>query len=334
MVNQKGTGVRAKEDLGFKRLGVLAIYSLSDIEVKAAKLKEVAKDVGLHGSFLPPELREIDAFRRATGEIGDRKRTDRQEPIVIREIGNDTDSVIRILEKRMAVGTASGDIKKGDKATLDYQHIGTMVFDKKTGHLDLIPLDKSAAPIMGEARDRYKKYCEYYGIAHIRRMVQTAFEKCFGVNYRRNGGASFIPNAYADSMELVADLLKRLPGDCELDIIQVVDTEGHREDIKAKLEAHVTDAMADIARDLGVSKDALNARLSLRGMVEELSQLSKSNVDVGKRAVQTALDKFAGIKETIGQYKILLECNMETVDSEMDIAKKQLAKIMTKIDEE
>lgn len=332
MTNQNATGTRNASE--FKRLGVLAIYSLTDIEVKAERLKEVARDVGLHSSFLPPELRTIDAFRRATGEIGERKHADKQEPIVVREVGNDADSVVRILEKRMAVGTASDDIKKGNKATLNYQHVGTMVFDKKTGNLDLIAVDPASAPVMAEAQARYRKYCVYYGITHIRRMVQVAFDKCYGISYRRNGGASFIPDTYADSMEKVGALLKRLPGDCELDIIQVVDTNQHRDDIKNKLEAHVKDSMADIARDLGVSKNAINARLTLRGMVEELAILSKSeDIAVGKRAVQSALEKYAMVKETIGEYKDLLSCNLETVDSELAIAKKQLSKILSKVSE-
>ncbi|MCK8248899.1 hypothetical protein LW986_17915, partial [Erwinia amylovora] len=53
-----------------------------------------------------------------------------------------------------------------------------------------------------------------------------------------------------------------------------------------------------------------------------------ADTEVGKRALQTAMARWGSVKETIGQYKLLLESNLESVDSEMDIVKKQIGKIL------
>ena len=323
-----GIGVQG-ENVQVNRLGILAVFSLDDLTVPCEELRMKARAAGLPEEFLPADIRAVDAYRRATADIGDRRFSDKAEPVIVREVVSDKDKTIRILERRKAVSETGDQLVSGNRAKLKYDHIGTITYIKSNETIEYVAVDPEATPYLQAAAKLFLEYRDNYSIEHVRKMIYSAFAKCNAITYRRNGGAAFIPDSYAEPIEKMAILLRDLG--CDLDIIQIIDSADHRVNIGKKVEAHIGREMAELAKMLGVNRDVVNARVSLKELVVSFSELLKDK-EVSRSKIDSAMNKWLECKALIAEYEKMLEVDMSVLGSEVDIVKAQLGELLTRAD--
>lgn len=309
-----------------KALGTLCWFSISEMDISRDELLIKAKLAGLDERILPPAIRSVDAFRRATSEVaGTTKSPDgTTESLLIREVISDEEKVVRhiILER-----------KDRKNIRLLYQQVGQLEYDRRSEKMFTQVLEEGCKGIVVKAQMLYQKYSKYYTADHLRRTVKNVLTDCQSIALRPYGGVWFSPIQYEQKIEALSSFIKSLPGNnTEIHTMPVVDMDEQRVMLEEKLLQHVQSKVAWLVAEFGGSTEVIEAKKSLKALVGEFSQVLKNNATVSKSTVKNAVEQIQNIRLQVQEYEDLLENNLTEVRSNLEIIRKQVRVMLERVE--
>lgn len=318
----------ASENAGDSALGHLIWFSVGDLEITRQDIEDLAHKTNLPDRFLPPQIRPVDAFRRATAEVGGAisEGEEISESILVREVSSDKEGVTRHLVRETAD-------KKNKR--LSYAHCGTFIYDRERESMRGTAYAEEVSPAVQKASVLFQKYKYYYTADHIRRMVKHALAECQSVPLRTSGAVYFVPKRYGERIRSLRDFVKCLSGEnTEIHLMPVVDMEEQREMLEEKLRSHVTAEVTRIGSALGGNVDVLSVKSSLKDTAAQFASTLKGNPEISKTLVSSAVEHLQSLSLQVREYENLLETNLSEVRSSIDIIRTQVRAMLNKVETE
>lgn len=318
----------AANNAGDSALGHLIWFSIGEMEITRKDIEALANNSNLPNYFLPPPIRTVDAFRRATTEVGGiiREKENVNETILVREVSSDKEGVVRHLIKETAD-------KKNKR--LNYDHCGTFKYDRERETMYGSAYIDEVEPMVERAKTLFEKYMNYYTAYHIRRMVKTVLAECSSIPLRAAGAVYFVPRKYEEKIRSLRDFMKSLPGNAtEIHLMPVVDMEEQREMLEQKLRSHVTAEITKIGAALGGNAEILSVKHSLKSLASQFAETLKSNPEVSRTIVNNAVEQLQLLKGQVREYEALLETNLSEVRNTLEVLRSQVRTMLNRVESE
>jgi len=320
----KGKNLVATKNPSDSALGQLVWYSIGDLEITREDIENLANTANLPSRFLPPAIRVVDAFRRATSEVGGVTLSGNDqlnETLLVREVSSDKDGILRHLVKE------SADKKRKQ---LTYDHCGTLQYDREQEDISGSYYVEEVAFAVDKAKSLFNKYRNYYTSDHIRRMVKSCLFDCQGIALRPAGAVYFVPKKYEASIQALRDFMKGLPGNTEIHLMPVVDMDEQRAMLEEKLMVHVNAEVSRIGSALGGNAEILSVKQGLKRLAGQFAETLRGN-EISKVAANNAVEQLQSLNAQVREYEGLLETNLSEVRSTLDILRKQVRTMLEKV---
>lgn len=304
--------MKGQQDERYPILGNLVWYSLRDVRITRPDLASLFSKHSLNPKDMPPEIREPDAFRRATSDIGQRAAKPLPdgtfEVIMVREVATTNEEIMRHIIR---------EVRDSKNKKLDYAQVGAFIFRR-----DVNDFHATANPefqyLCTFAQELYREYKEYYTGKHIREMVHKMIWDTLPVNVRPGGGVYFMSNhhqALVDSLEgLVRDLNPYgVPGtlEAQFESVPVLDLEKQRKLIFDKYESQVSG--------------------SVDATLKELAEILKADKEPTKSIKAGYIERMKELKEGIAKYETLLERDMSMARLKAELLEQQVKALLNKV---
>lgn len=301
-----------EEDKRFPILGSLVWYSLRDVRIKRADLSGLFTKYNLNPHNLPPEIREPDAFRRATSDIGERTSKPlgdgTSQVIMVREVATTNDEIVRHIIR---------EVRDSKNKKLSYGQIGSFIFRR-----DINDFHATASPeyqeIVTKAHELYREYKEYYTGAHIRNMVHNMVLDTHPVNVRPGGGVYFMGKSHQELVDGLEGLVRDLNPygvagtlEAQFESIPVMDLEKQRKLIFDKYESQCS--------------------LSVDGALKELAEILKANKEPSKAVKANYVNQMKELREGITKYEALLEKDLTIARQKSQLLELQVKALLDKV---
>lgn len=315
----------AADNAGDSALGHLIWFSIGDMEITREEIEKLANDANLPDRFLPSSIRTVDAFRRATSEVGGvlLNGTDKStETLLVREVSSDKEGVIRHLIKETA------DKKRKQ---LTYDHCGSLKYDRDNEYMLATSYVDEAVPAVEKAKTLFHKYRNYYTSDHIRRMVKTVLYDSQSVALRPSGAIYFVPRKHETKIHALRDFMKCLPGNTEIHLMPVVDMDEQREMLEEKLRSHITAEVSRIGAALGGKPEILTVKQGLKRLAGSFADTLKSSA-VSKNVANNAIVQLQSLNVQVREYEGLLETNLSEVRSTLELLRNQVRVILDRVE--
>lgn len=300
------------EDQKFPVLGALVWYSLRDVRINRADLSGLFTKYNLNPHNLPPEIREPDAFRRATSDIG--QRTSKplsdgtSQVIMVREVATTNDEIVRHIIR---------EVRDSKNKRLSYDQIGSFIFRR-----DINDFHATASPeyqeIVTKAQELYREYKEFYTGSHIRNMVHNMVHATTPAVVRQGGGVYFVSKEYQGLIDGLGGMVKALnpygvPGtlEAEFESIPVIDTFKQRQLIFEKYSSQCSKSVDDT--------------------LQELSEILKTNKEPTKAVKANYVNQMKELKEGITKYEALLEKDLTIARQKSQLLELQVKALLDKV---
>lgn len=311
-----------------ENLGLLAIYSLNgnNLRMRIEDLRDLFKANSIPADLFPQITSTQGAFERATTYAAQTLGKDKLQPIVMRELSNDKENVIRVFEQRVPYQDDLEKINQGGENKPVYKHIATMRYSKKQEAIEFTnALTPQGQECIAVAQQKYRELNEFFNIIHIRKMIQDAFKYYNGILFRRNGGVTFIPVDNIKAFQNFAKMCNQMDG-IELICINMQMSKDNKTSVLSNLERHVNSSLEDEIKALGgktVGNEALEELIST--FYAELG-----NKKISERKLQTLTESFNNTMKLVSEYEKLLDCNLDVMKSQVSIAQAQLQALLNK----
>jgi len=305
-------------------LGNLVWFSVSDMEILRDDLVKLATNVGLPEKYVPAPIRNSDAFRRATSEIGGVLKLDSGSTVLmVREVLSDEDKIIRHLIK---------ESRDQRNVQLNYEKIGEITFERQWGTMSTTALTDEAKPALHKAKVQYNKYRDYFVGDHLRKMIKTVLGECQAVGVRPAGAIYFTPAAYEPTIKALNTLVKMLPGNSvEMHYLPVVNADEQKTMLEEKLRGHVLTQVSQIGSMLGGNSEVLSVKKTLKSLASEFAATLRDQKVVSKSTANNAINQLQGLKKQVTEYECLLESNLGEVRSTIDVLRKQVRIMLDRV---
>lgn len=293
---------------GFPVCGHLIWYTVSDLSVTRDQLREHFRQAGVSEEWLPPPVRPIDAYRKATGQtqrtVEPGEAEVRQTGVVERryrfeEVLADSRRVIRHLV-RVDVDARAVELRMAELAGV--------IFDRGSGGLQVQVLDSDpvAGELLDEVESRFRHHRQHYDADAIRRTLGRMLAAMDPTLFKDSGGFWFVPQKHAGELLGFRRLLEALG--LRYGTMPVVDTEDARQLVREMFEHQV----------LGVVQRLASL---LRRPVEELQ---KSDVVSG---LEVARDLVRQVRE----YEQVLRQDLEDLALQAGLVQQQVAELVERV---
>lgn len=312
-------------------LGTIVMYSLSvDVHIPYKDFFNEAQNCGVPLHLLPMPLSPVGAFKRATTGLKETFQK-MEEPVFIKEVPSTLPNIImRTFEKR--IRSSKEDtirMEKGKDYIPAYKPIITIMFDVNTNGLTYSLYDKSGKDIFKKVEDRYNEICGCANIQQVRATIQSAFRHYGSIKLRGNGGVDFIPAQYDSEWKAFTRFLDKFDG---IDIMELnVRNDSHNKaTLKNALIDDIGDSVCDEIKKLnGKTSGSTDLSKLVTDFAEALkeNQLSKDK-KIGASALESMLNRYHETMDKVMLYKELLNTDLSVIDSQIEIAKSQLLKIV------
>lgn len=265
-------------------IGVMLYYEFRQPRATHADLEKYFVDLGLVEEFLPPEIKPVDAFRRATGADAKMHYSlseNEHVELFVKEVDSDKDAVRRHIV-RVVRDT------KGKK--LDYETVGEAnyyrasraakrkgvggesvkfnIIDRKLSSLE----QDKVREFVKEMQDDYAFFRVHYYTQAIRDMVRNYVESLNAIKVRSSGSVYFVHRSRWDVINRLVELVNQKIGHgCRIHTVPLIDTEYQRdmlsEAYQDEVEGAVDKLLGKIAR--------INEKHASNVPVKQYSKLSE-----------------------------------------------------------
>lgn len=209
-----------EEDTNSGLAGVICWFSVSPENVDANALNKAFDANGLDKAFLPPSIRPVDAFRKATRH----EKSDSSDRLLVfcRDLASGSYEVVR----QLCLSEKSFDRNVADK-TMNFIKAGTIRFDRASNsarYEEEKPWNRErnfnsyeqrlVEEWVSEFYQNLIKYSAYYDGNAIRAIVRNYLNrKLNAINLRgRGGGVYFVPNVSVEEFGKLAGAFEAIDG--------------------------------------------------------------------------------------------------------------------------
>lgn len=266
-------------------IGHLFWYSISDDLYSRQGLEANLKNNGLSVGFMPNEIRNVDAFRRATKEVETRVPINDKlhENFLVRDVYADTQVAVRHIVKETVDS-------QGKRLQYNEQE-AVITLDKQNNVIQITAAPDSIAERQAkQAVELFELFKQHHNGQAVRTMVQAILKTMSPTPVRPSGGIYFIPSAHADT-------LMKLVGFCsafskgEGFKVPVVESKDNIEMVAKKVADHLDGILSQCRGALAdgtltkskLQELLLDARTTVAGYKDYEKLLSKQQSDMETR---------------------------------------------------
>lgn len=222
-------------------IGDVLTFEFRQPRVTRDDLMQWFTELGLDESYVPPSIKTIDAYKRATGTEARRSYTlpgGKTAELFVRNVSSDGDRVIRRIVREIRD-------PKGKK--LNYDEVGEAVFykasrkGKKTTGGTSVRFNLMDRYLKGDEEDEvrafirkmeddYKFFSVHYYTQAIRDMVRNYVLSLNSISLRSSGGVYFVHKSRRKTLLRLAELINNKVGSgCRIHMMPLVDAGYQRE---------------------------------------------------------------------------------------------------------
>lgn len=291
-------------------IGTICWFSIINAKVKHEQLKKLFKQYGLDEKFLPPDLKPVHAYRKATAEI----KCDYPTPwagdghkarILVREVSHDKGQVERHIV-REAVNPS------GKK--LAYEKLGEARFYRSaTGQPGgerirfqitepaLVHPDEKGIldDLVKRMRSDYHELCTFHDSNAIRGVVRNYVTSLNAIIVRKTGGVYFVHKTRQNEVGALQKFVRELGSAFHL--LPLVDTGEQREMLSDAFQTEVEEDVQTLLRDIAAANE-------------------KHQDKVPAELFQSLNGRLALLMERAVEYTDLLELTQERAASALELA--------------
>lgn len=279
----------------------------NDFTVPRTWLEDRATELGLSHAVLPRETTKSRAFKRAGGDLADRS-------IAPIEQHEDVEIHLEKVNYEDEFRVEVHDRRSDDE--FDGELIAYVGYDDETESLNWNPRVKpehemwdTAQLYIDEFRDAWDLHQNSNTGRDIRSMITRFFNtRSQSVRFRAGGGVYFAPLAAEDVVQAFDQLIsdidekhKKAGFPCELDTIEVADSDEKKSMVEEKVRRHLESQISDLV------EDAIDELADDETFVDDLlGEVENELQDVEGFAQQynTLLDAEMTVREYLEQWKL------------------------------
>lgn len=205
------TEVTATKTEAGRNLGRLFWYTIPEaVKMRREDLEAIFDGIGIPKEFLPPRIREVDAFRRATSEVEVKGApTDEQGifyNLLVREVTAKKDRVIRRLVEELV---------DGKSLRLHYREVAEFALSRENGAMTTFTLSAArnssmVYDLLEKVGRLYEEYRENYVSRHLRELLFEMLSRSHPTAVRPSGGVYFVPEEESQWLAKVGEFLKAI----------------------------------------------------------------------------------------------------------------------------
>ena len=316
-------------------IGNIVMYSLStDISVPIQDVLAQASTYNIPTVLLPQPQNDKGAFQKACTEVAVTMSAKTGNPCVRKAIAEDSRYLTMVFEMRMP--DTEEDVASainGDDYVPTYPPILRINYDKVAGKIDNSRVYKEIGrSVLGRVENRFNTMKTTYTIKQMRASIQSAFDYYGTIKLRHNGGVNFVPYTRLKEWRDYTNFIESFEG-VEIMELSVGNTQHNRNTVRDALSVSVNDTIEDEIKRLG---GKCNGSKELNELVADFAKALK---DYGTQRMTATkhqmlegmLARFKTTMLNVDSYKLLLNADLSNIDSQVDIAKKQLMALINKV---
>lgn len=304
------------QDVQQRFLGSLLWYSVHDVRIQRAELEQLCQQT-VGSQYLPHPLNEKDSFRRAT-TFESKGHPHPHEPgkkvnLMVRDVSNGRDTIVRQLVR---------EVVDAQNVRLEYKPIAELNFTngvvtKSYLATGILPIEDA---VLEKLLLNYEMEKLHYNSKHMRDIVNAVINDCAPVMVRPSGGVYFIPRAYENSVNALMQFLAGLRPyhtngkKSRAWTIPVIDGSDQRDMVSESLEDQVK-------KETG-------------GFLEDVRELLVGERKITTKLSQRFLERARALKTLVDQYRTLLDDELTSLDSNLELAMAGAMQVMERVSDE
>lgn len=286
--NEKQTGI----------IGHLTWYSVTEHLINRDELKHKLKKAGFGDEWMPKEIRQADAFRRATQDVKTHKKTNQKGVYLnylIREVYSDRNMV----QRNIVCETVD---QKGRRLNYDGQ-AAILRLDKENYRMEITAQDVSAHELAKEAESLFALYSHHYSAQHLRVMIMDMLKSMSPTPVRPNGGVYLVPSAHSVTLTKFCHFVNLL--EAEAFKVPLVNSFDNRQMVVQKLRDHfrniVDECESGLKGNLRRSqvRDTINEAKRVIGDFSAYRSTVSEDVDALEQYIDTIREKVSLMMESL-----------------------------------
>lgn len=286
-------------------LGSLVMYSVCSTKIKHEDLVKVLHSAGLT-SYMPRVPEDSDVFRRVA-TAAQRKRVpsatlNQFNHYMVREVPSQN-GVLKVIVRETV------DVQ-GEK--LGHVNAAEVRFDKASGQLSVKVLDQdpNAIAVAEEIKANYATERGCVNEMSIRELIRKILNSVNATNVRgKGGGAYFVSRDHLDTVVALEQFANALPATVDLLVIPFLDDTKRREYVREAFEVECTG--------------------EIKALLNEVADLHQAGKPLSGDKFATFLEKYHAFRPQVKEYEGLLETQLGSVHSMLDILKVSIMKLST-----
>ncbi|MCR4425032.1 MAG: hypothetical protein NUW23_02420 [Firmicutes bacterium] len=283
-------------------LGWVSAYEIPEnIKITRDELRARFDEAGVDPSLMPPEIRPVDAFRRATreAEITGLKGPDNtRRNVLVREVVSSKDGVIRHLVD---------EIVDANNVRLSYGTVAQIRFDRSSSDLTSQSWGSDALIVdtLAKIAGLYDEYRRYYQGDHIRRTVSGILHGMSPTFMK--SALYFVPEKYQEDLFKLRALCHLVSEECRFIVMPLYD-------------AH--DARAMIAE---------NFQNQVKRHILSLSEQIRGEAPISETAAARIIEETKTLLAQVNEYEQVLRTNLSYLEADVEIVRAQIRAVLEKI---
>jgi hypothetical protein len=301
-------------------LGRIVMFTVAETFVDRARLESEFSMNRLNPSLLPPPIKKVNAFKKATTDLNDTTYANPTNSrvhnvLLTRRVATDTEMVTRFIVR---------EVRDEARKALYHQKVIECVFYKSNGSSSGAPeraqftrIDDDLEPweiphidaAIAQMEADYDKYANFHDSNAIRAMIRDYLKYLNSIELR--GGVYFVHKSRTDELLRLRTAVRALATGCRLDLIPLIDLENEREIIIDAFQREAEQALMEVVRD---STFVLNTRKTvtpdayakLKGRYDavlaqasEYQRTLRLTQDRTSNAAELALDSLAAVQKAL-----------------------------------
>lgn len=316
-------------------IGNIVMYSLStDISVPIQDVLAQASANNIPPVLLPPPQNDKGAFQKACTEVAVNMTAKTGNPCVRKMIAEDDQYLTVVFEMRMP--DTDDDVQSaiaGNDYVPTYPPILRINYDKVAGKIDNSRVYKEVGrSVLGRVERRFNAMKTTYTIKQMRASIQSAFDYYGTIKLRHNGGVNFVPHTRIKDWRNYTNFIESFEG-VQIMELSVGNTAHNKNTVRDALSVSVNDTLEDEIKRLG---GKCNGSKELNELVADFSKALKDYsaqkmTATKHQMLEGMLARFKATMLNVDAYKVLLNADLSSIDSQVDIAKQQLMALINKV---
>jgi hypothetical protein len=241
-------------------LGRIVMFTITDHPVAPDDYEKLFDDLNLNTAFLPPAIKPVDAFKKATMVVNDEEYelpNGTTATLLTRDVSSTPTAITRQLWR---------EVRDSRNKRLRFDQVGEMVFYRPTitggktqNGTERLRLSKLAAPLdpaempqidaaFQMMQDAYPRYRDFYDGMKIRDSVRRYLKYLNALEIK--GGVYFVHATRDEELQRLATLVRSIGGGCAMYLVPLPDIQAQREMIVETFQREAEQSLNDLIKEI------------------------------------------------------------------------------------